>query len=162
MSAALPRDPQEPPRDGLKTSYNGFGPKIRDESYYWMKDLIRQGKIPPPSQCEACGETRGQLDYHAEDYSRPFGPHLYAHQLCFRCHMMLHIRFRVPDRWRRYIEQLEAGAVYEPLWHRGEIRRIWESGWIERPLYSIQSRGELTFFRSLSCERPGPTQGELF
>jgi hypothetical protein len=151
-----------PPRMGLKTSYNGFGPKIRDESYEWMKEEIRSGRVPPPNRCMACGETRGHLDYHTEDYSRPFGPHIYKYPLCFRCHMMLHIRFRSPDRWHRYIAQLERGAVYEPLMHRGEIGKIWLSGWMERPISWVAPRGELTFFRSLSCERPRPTQGQLF
>ena len=71
-------DWHEPPRDGLKTSYNGFGPKIRDESYEWMKREIAEGRVKPPSCCLACGETRGHIDYHTEDYSRPFGPHIYA------------------------------------------------------------------------------------
>src|SRR5947209_6943822 len=98
---------------GLKTRYNGFGPKVRDESYAWLKLGIASGTIPPPARCSACGETRGQIDYHTEDYSRPFGPHIYAHELCFRCHMALHSRFRNPGVWSRYIEMLEAGAVYE-------------------------------------------------
>jgi len=161
--SALPRPKQAHVADvrmGLTTSYNGFGPKIRDDSYRWMKEEIRSGRVPPPFQCLACGETEGHLDYHTEDYSRPFGPHIHAYPLCFRCHMVLHIRYRRRALWLRYIEQLEAGAVYRPLYSRGEINQIWVGGWVEEPVSWVEPRGELTFFRSLSLER-GEAPGQL-
>ena len=136
--------------------YNGFSPKLREDSWAWLKAELAAGRVPPPARCEACGETRGQLDYHTEDYSRPFGPHIHAHQLCFRCHMALHSRFRQPSVWIRYIEQLENGAVYEPLMSRREIGKIWVRGWVDRPILMTEPRGTLAFFRSLAMERQGP------
>lgn len=136
------------------STYNGFGGKIREKSFRWMKREIEAGRVLPPSRCQdGCGETRGWHDYHTEDYSRPFGPHIYAYELCFRCHMMLHSRFRQPDAWRRYIDQLEAGAAYEPLMSRREINAIWIPGWIDRPVSWGEPRGPRTFFRSLTMER---------
>jgi hypothetical protein len=151
-------------RMGLTTSYNGFGPKIRDDSFRWMKEEIAAGRVEPPSQCSACGETDGHLDYHTEDYSLPFGPHVYAYPLCFRCHMMLHIRYRRRKDWLRYVEQLEAGAVYVPLRSRGEIHRISGSAWIGEPVQMLpRPRGRLEFFRGLSLERAqDPGQTSLF
>ena len=149
---------------GLTTSYNGFGPKIRDDSYRWMKAEINAGRVPEPAECLACGETNGHMDYHTEDYSLPFGPHIYAYSLCFRCHMMLHIRYRRRKDWLRYVEQLEAGAVYFPLKSRGEIYRLNGSAWIDQPQRVLKRpRGRLEFFRSLSLERAqDPDQTSLF
>jgi hypothetical protein len=167
--SALPKnsdpnfDPNYRPRGGLKTSYNGFGPKIRDESYDWMKREIAEGRVKPPSRCSACGETRGHIDYHTEDYSRPFGPHIYAYELCFRCHMMVHARFRMRHRWKCYIVRLEQGAIYQPLMHRGQIGQIWEPGWLDHPIRWGPPREWLVFFRSLSLERvSADNQGRLF
>jgi hypothetical protein len=103
--------------------------------------------------CEACGETRGHLDYHTEDYSKPFGSHIYQYQLCFRCHMMVHSRFRMPEAWARYIDQLEAGAVYEPLWSRKQIGQVWVPGWVERPVDFSGPGRKQDFLRSLSIIR---------
>jgi hypothetical protein len=119
--------------------YNGFGPKIREESFDWLKAEIAAGRVPPPSRCQACGETEGHLDYHTEDY--------------FRCHMMLHSRFRFPARWHRYIEQLEAGAWWKPLLSRREIGKLNLSGWVEQPEGYRGEREPMTFFRSLTMER---------
>ena len=137
-------------------SYNGFSGAVRQASFDWMKAEIAAGRLRPASRCQACGETRGHIDFHTEDYSKPWGPHIYAHEFCFRCHMALHARFRQPDVWRRYIEQLEAGAVYRPLMHRGEIHAIWKRGWVEAPESFGPPRPRLDFFRSLSTEREEP------
>jgi hypothetical protein len=61
---------------GLKTWYNVFSPLIHNQSWIWLKAGLDAGTIPQPTRCSACGETRGQMDYHTEDYSRPFGPHI--------------------------------------------------------------------------------------
>lgn len=145
--------PKRAVRRVVDTWYNGFDPDIRSESFHWMKAEIIAGRISPPSKCSACGETRGHIDYHAEDYSRPFGPHIHEWELCFRCHMMLHIRYRRNDHWLRYIERLEAGAIYEPLMSRREIFKINGSAWIDNPPLVGSPRGVLVFFRGLSLVR---------
>ena len=135
-------------------SYNGFSPARRMEADAWLKAGVAAGRLEPPSRCMACGETRGIIDYHAEDYSQPFtAEKLAAIPLCFRCHMMLHARFRNPARWRRYIEQLEAGAMYRPLMSRGEIGEINRPGWVDAPIDIGPPRGTLAFFRSLVTSR---------
>jgi hypothetical protein len=144
------------------STYNGFGPKIRAESFAWMKARIASGAVPPPRECQACGETRGHIDYHTEDYSKPFGPHIHAYELCFRCHMICHLRFRKPDVWLRYIEQLERGAVYAPLMSRAEIGQVNVPGWVERPIAFGEPRPTQTFFRSLTVTRADAVQPLLF
>jgi hypothetical protein len=124
--------------------YNGFSPRDRDDSFKWQTAQIASGAVPPATKCDACGETEGLIGYHAEDYSRPFGPHLQAHQLCFRCHMALHRRHSSPARWQRYIEQLDAGAVFVPLRSMREFGTVWAE-----PVTSGPPRARLEFFRSL-------------
>jgi hypothetical protein len=149
---------------GALGSYNGFPGSLRSASYGWMVAEIRAGRVKPPSCCQACAETRGRIDYHTEDYSKPFGPHIYEFELCFRCHMMLHLRFRQPAQWERYIKALAIGAVYEPLMHGGEIGKLNNSRWIDNPVDWTQPRTtSLDFFRSLTMERIGPRdQPSLF
>jgi hypothetical protein len=70
--------------------------------------------------------------------------------------MTLHSRFRLPGMWRRYVDQLEDGAVYRPMMHRGEIKEIWTKTWVERPVSWTDPRGTLAFFRSLTMGRTPP------
>ena len=76
--------------------------------------------------------------------------------------MMLHSRFRLPARWHRYIEQLEAGAWWRPLVSRREIGKLNIRGWIESPDEFRLKRGPMTFFRSLTMERRQSGQATLF
>jgi hypothetical protein len=136
--------------------YNGFSPQLREASFAWLKAEIVAGRVPPPSACQACGETEGHLDYHTEDYSRPFGPRIYQHQLCYRCHMALHARFRAPRLWAAYLDRLESGAIFRPLTSRREIGQVWVPGWVDRPAAIGEPRPRLEFFRSLSLEKAAP------
>lgn len=96
--------------------YNGFSSTQREEAYAWMKAEEAAGRLSSVvSRCCACGQTRGRLEKHSEDYSRPFGPHIGAFGLCVRCHMLIHLRFRRPEAWAKYIEAVAAGYIFEPL-----------------------------------------------
>jgi hypothetical protein len=140
--------------------YNGFSPKLREASYEWLKAEIASGRVRSPQRCQVCGEHRGWIDWHCESYAHPFGTHIYAYELCFRCHMMVHTRFRFPDRWQRYIAQLEAGVAYEPLMSRREIGLLSRTGWVDNPLLIGPKRPRLDFFRGLSLVR-APERLEL-
>jgi hypothetical protein len=151
-------------RLAVRSWYNGFSPQLRSRSWEWLKAERAAGRIPEPLQCQVCGETGGLVDYHTEDYSEPFGSNIWEFSLCFRCHMMLHVRYRRPAAWHRYIEQLEAGAVYVPLMHRGQINQLNADAWIMNPVRLGPSRGRLEWFRSLSMERAAeqPDEAQLF
>lgn len=90
--------------------YNGFTPQERERSLVWQKAQILNGKYPAPSECCACGQTKGVIDYHQEDYSEPYGEHIFKYQLCYICHMMLHCRFSCPKQWERYRAYIERGG----------------------------------------------------
>lgn len=70
-------------------------------------------------QCVACGQSRGIIDAHAEDYGEPFAAgKTDQYHLCFTCHMMVHFRFRNPDDWRYYKAMIQSGGQYEPVFTR--------------------------------------------
>lgn len=104
-------------------SYNGFSGDQRARAQRWMNEQWRTGKLERPSCCDACGQVDGAIHGHAEDYSEPFGPHLQEYWLCFLCHMMLHCRFRNPEAWERYREQLRQGARFAPARTFGDVVR---------------------------------------
>lgn len=93
--------------------YNGFSAAQRTRAGAWLRERWAEG-LPRPSKCDACGQTKGVLDAHAEDYSEPFGPHVYAFSLCFWCHMMIHRRFKAPDAWNAYRTLIRNGWVHDP------------------------------------------------
>jgi hypothetical protein len=136
-------------------SYNGYPGSVRDRSARWVRSEIQAGRIPPPAECCICSQREGCLQYHAEDYSEPFGAHLTQFPICLRCHCVLHTRFRYPVRWTRYLEQLERGAVYPPLQNSRDLAPLWEPDWMERPAGWIEPRGRLAWPRSLAMvDRP--------
>jgi hypothetical protein len=99
-------------------SYNGFTPEQRNESLTWLKDQYARGLRKPPTQCCACEQTKGPIDSHAEDYSKPFGDHLCAYPLCYFCHMMVHCRFRNLHAWNTYRDLVASGYQRKPLYGR--------------------------------------------
>lgn len=98
--------------------YNGFSPERRAQAARWIRREIEAGRIPAPAACCACGQSQGTIDYHAEDYSVPFGAHLTSTPLCYRCHMMLHLRFRSPAGWKAYRDAIRAGWTFAPIFGR--------------------------------------------
>ena len=66
---------------------------------------------PKVSDCEMCGQHLTTMR-HAEDYG-PTKEDYFAsmHSLCGRCHAMLHLRFRFPNRWNEYKEDIRRNGV---------------------------------------------------
>lgn len=91
------------------TSYNGFSPAERYKALAWIKREWAEGRRARPTACEVCGQTAGIVDAHSEDYSFPFGAHIGKHSLCYRCHMMVHCRFKNRPAWLAYREQMREG-----------------------------------------------------
>lgn len=99
------------------TSYNGFTPAQRWRGLAIVKRAVADGLIPPANAlpCSRCGQTEGIIMYHSEDYT----PERIVAQvvpLCWRCHMMLHCRFRHPKSWEKYTAEVAAGTRYPPVY----------------------------------------------
>jgi hypothetical protein len=109
-------------------------------AHRWLRAEYAAGRRKPPLSCDACGQTEGVIQAHAEDYSEPFGPHIDQYGLCYRCHMMVHCRFNNEDAWQAYKQQVRDGRVFEPIG-----RNFW--------LFcrqSLRTKGEGVPFRQVS------------
>lgn len=99
-------------------SYNGFTPEQRMKALYWLKAQVKAGTRTAPTECMACGQKEGVIEAHSEDYSEPFGDHIGAYAFCYRCHMMIHCRFRSPEAWNSYRLQVRNGTVFAACYTR--------------------------------------------
>ena len=95
--------------------YNGFDHAQRLAALAWLKGEYAAGRRTRPVRCDACGQTEGPIDPHSEDYSRPFGEHIGKHGLCYRCHMMIHCRFKNPQAWVAYKQHVREGRIFVPI-----------------------------------------------
>lgn len=85
-------------------SYNGFTPEQREYGDSIVKKAIERGDLKPLSEavCCLCGQDKGIRHYHQEDYS-PDKVVADSHCLCWRCHMMLHSRYKHPESFAKYM-----------------------------------------------------------
>jgi hypothetical protein len=104
-------------------SYNGFTPEQRMQELYWLKEQYASGARVRPTLCDACGQTEGIIENHSEDYSQPFGDHTGSYAFCYRCHMMIHCRFKALHAWNTYRDMVSAGYQFPPL-HTRNFRAI--------------------------------------
>jgi hypothetical protein len=98
--------------------YNSFSPEQRMKAHHWLVEQWESGAKEKPSKCCACGQDKGVIDAHAEDYSEPFGNHTDQYHLCFTCHMMVHCRFNAKRAWTTYKNALKRGVVFNPFYGR--------------------------------------------
>ena len=96
-------------------SYNGFTPSQRMKAYKWLMEEYASGNRIKPTQCDSCGLTEGIIEPHSENYGEPFGDHIGEYGFCYRCHMAVHCRFRKPEAWIKYQEEVYAGTVFQPF-----------------------------------------------
>lgn len=85
-------------------SYNGFTPAQREKGGEILKEAIRNGVLPDPKTCSCflCGQDKGIRHYHNEDYSEENIIND-AKVVCWRCHMMIHTRYRHPLSFGKYM-----------------------------------------------------------
>jgi len=98
----------------LKT-YNGYHHSQRMRALYWLRAEYAAGRRTPPVVCDACGQTEGPITAHSEDYSEPFGDHIGQYDVCYRCHMMIHCRFKNPQAWETYKMHIREGKIFVPI-----------------------------------------------
>lgn len=127
-------------------SYNGFSPTQRMKALHWSRAERAAGRRKPAAEkCMACGQTQGLIQFHSEDYSEPFGPHIGAYEFCYRCHIVLHCRHRNPAGWERYKLQLRFGWTWAPM-HSQDFQRILATlRGDEKPIHQGEPRDNLVF-----------------
>ncbi len=129
--------------------YNGFPPQQRSRALSWLRAQQAAGRFPiKPERCMATGATEGIIDFHSEDYSEPFGPHIGAYQFSYFTHMLLHCRFRSPEAWARYLDLLRRGAWWPPAKTRdfGMVREFLAGG---HPPREFRDRRPVLIFDSM-------------
>tara|TARA_R110001592_G_scaffold171235_1_gene409453 strand:+ start:18973 stop:19401 length:429 start_codon:yes stop_codon:yes gene_type:complete len=103
-------------------SYNGFTANQRMKAFKWLMEKITRKEIPPkPDKCDVCGQTKGHIEYHSEDYSAPFGEHIGQFGLCYTCHLMIHCRKNSKSTWLDYIQSITDGKRYEPFYYKAWV-----------------------------------------
>jgi hypothetical protein len=99
-------------------SYNGFTAKQRMDAFNWLKGEYAAGRRAKATSCDCCGQDKGIVEHHSEDYSAPYGDHIGQYSLCFVCHMMVHCRFRNMRQWEAYKKLVVSGANFNPYYQR--------------------------------------------
>ena len=95
--------------------YNGFSWGERMKVGRWQNKQYESG-FPKPTECDACSQTSGLMYHHCEDYSEPYGAHIWQFPLCYRCHIMLHCRFFAPEAFTGYAKLVEDGYQFAPMY----------------------------------------------
>ena len=77
----------------------------------------------------SCGDRNVTLEYHSEDYSKPYNwspPAAYA--LCRHCHRnKLHKRFENPDQWEAFKTHIRRGGYASELVSDPVVKRELEA-----------------------------------
>lgn len=113
-------------------SYNGFNGDERENGDKIIKKAIKEGILKPPGECACvlCGQDKGIRHYHNEDYS-PENVLSDTRVLCWRCHMMVHNRFKHPLSFGKYmIDVAITGKQFAPVF-RGNAWEELEQHYID-------------------------------
>lgn len=103
-----------------RNPYNGFSAQVRVKAMRWARAQYDAGRKVRPTRCQVCMITadQGKVMAHSEDYSEPFGPHIGEYAVCYRCHMVIHVRHKGQQGealWNWYRAQVRAGYQLPPL-----------------------------------------------
>lgn len=90
--------------------YKNWDGATRQRMYARLKREEKKGILPKriklKGACELCGETHNTMP-HAEEYGPTYEDYLESlHVLCPRCHGMLHLRYRYPNKWEEYKQHI--------------------------------------------------------
>lgn len=98
--------------------YNGYDWNERNAKLQELKRRIARGELQAASgPCQLCNDPDVAVEYHDEDYSKPYlwaPPALFA--LCRNCHRdKLHKRFSRPHAWNAFLAHVRRGGYARDL-----------------------------------------------
>jgi hypothetical protein len=105
--------------------YNGFSGAERIAYDKVLKKEIAAGLYKPKGVCARCGQDKGVIDFHTEDYSLPI-KHEHIEELCVRCHMIQHSKRFAADKCAEYFALVAAGKRFPPVLNRRAIFYVLE------------------------------------
>lgn len=96
-------------------TWKGWDHDARMASYQKTLEAVKKGIIPYPTAigCQYCGQKKGIIQYHNQDYSDPI-KHLVA--LCWRCHMVLHSEHFASGPCGQYWADIRTGHIYPAVY----------------------------------------------
>jgi hypothetical protein len=111
-------------------SYNGWTGLVRKSRDTIFFGAIKAGLLPDkPTVCFGCGITTENHGAKIQQHSEEYGPLPEDYikscvPLCFRCHFLVHARFKIPNKWLRYLNRVASGNLQRPLpydWRAGNV-----------------------------------------
>lgn len=94
-------------------AYNGWSGLIRDIRGNEFYRQLGKGGIEKPSVCHVCEAEHGpdcSNTYHAEEYGSTWQEYRDAcRPVCPMCHGMIHVRFKIPNRFRMHKDRVGSG-----------------------------------------------------
>lgn len=118
----------------MTSDYNGFTGEYRNKVGQKINRMVKAGQMVIPNKCDICGQTKGVMVPHLEDYYQIQT----AVPVCVCCHMILHSRFSRPNRWINLLHAVREGKMSPPY------RSVYEylqgnQGWFDEK----ESRGAI-------------------
>jgi hypothetical protein len=98
--------------------YNGFTPAERAANGKALSKGLKDGSVAKPSgPCTLCGDPNSTLEYHSEDYAKPYRwTQPAAYPVCQSCHRnKLHKRFANPKMWETFVAHVRRGGYASDL-----------------------------------------------
>lgn len=117
-------------------NYKKWSAKQRQESLKLTNKAKKMGWIQNPRKCNRCGQDKGILHLHNEDYDVTYNTlsevfnrfpisitkeeldnvNSVLEEICWRCHMMHHSAYRNREAVKKYFEEVKQGKMYEPVY----------------------------------------------
>ena len=117
-------------------SYKGWSPDFRKASLKLTNKAKTLGWIPEPKCCRRCGQEKGILHLHNEDYDVTYytltecynrfpvsiteEEHAKLNEvlepICWRCHMIHHSVGRNKSAVEQYFKEVKAGKQWPPVY----------------------------------------------
>jgi len=127
-------------------SYKKWSKEDRQKSLRLTNRAKSLGLLKPKSKCQRCGQDKGIIHWHNENYDITLSIlgnafdiekrdyltddevemcETALETLCWRCHMMHHSIYRAPEQVRKYFEEIQNGKQYPPVYKHdfGILRR---------------------------------------
>ena len=117
-------------------NYKQWSAEFRKESLKLTNKAKKLGWIKQPTKCCKCGQEKGIIQLHNEDYDATYYTLRDAFnrfpvditeeelqkvndallELCWRCHMMHHSKHRNAEAVEQYFQEVKAGKQYPPVY----------------------------------------------
>jgi len=128
-------------------SYKKWSGEERTRSLRLTNKAKKMGLLDEPKMCRVCGQTEGILHTHNKDYDVTLAlvPKMIDGTatkeevemvkevlvpLCWRCHMILHSKYRNSEAYKKYFEEVKDGKKCYPPVYKHDYELLKENGFV--------------------------------